>query len=58
MARKDDLSILDALARRYGCRPSAIARGAMLDFNIDLGAYMAAMEEQESQPAEANVIEW
>jgi hypothetical protein len=52
--------MLDTLARRYGCRPSAIARGEMLDFNFDLSAYMAAIagEIPDAPATNSNRIEW
>ena len=51
--------LLDILGRRYSCRPSAILRGLMLDFHIDVAAALAGMERVETAPAEnENVIEW
>ena len=58
-ASKDDLVLLDILGRRYSCRPSAILRGMMLDFHIDLAACLAGEEGLKNSPAEeGNTIDW
>ena len=43
---KADLALLDAIRRRYSCRPSAIARGNILDLHIDLAATIAGIENE------------
>jgi hypothetical protein len=42
------LALLDVLGRRYSCRPSAILRGKMLDFHVDLAACLAGLEKEQS----------
>ena len=57
-AHKGDLIALDSLARRYGGRPSEYLFGGMMQFQIDLAAWLAGAEKQANAPEEANVIEW
>jgi hypothetical protein len=53
------LALLDTLGRRYSCRPSAILRGRMTDFHIDLAACLAGLEKADAATGEnANQIEW
>jgi hypothetical protein len=52
------LFLLDALARRYSCRPSEILRGGLIDFHIDLAACLEGVEAGKQVDQEANVVEW
>ncbi len=49
--------LLDILGSRYGCRPSAILRGTMLDFHVDLGAYLAACEWYKDAASQPNAVD-
>ena len=46
--------ILDAVARRYGCRPSALLRGGWLDYQVDVGVLLVALDAQQAQQAEGH----
>jgi hypothetical protein len=45
--------MLDAVAQRYGCRPSAVLRGSWHDYMLDVAVLTQALKHNEqTQPTE------
>lgn len=42
LANRDEVVLLDAVARRYGVRPSTLLRGAWLDYQVDIAVMHGA----------------